>query len=174
MDNHMLYIIPESITGSQNNCTIETQVETVQLKWDDITTMLCSSKTYKLEFDAQVPAPPHRRVQNIFAPSPVTVLFYVNNLSVHLDPCVHLRKIKKVTTSVQHPCQYHVEEHLGCWSPEKMDGEPRERKQVEKEFSHRQSIFQAIQQNSGCRSCPNLTCISLRHRNQPNRLAKRA
>lgn len=47
MGNHMLSIIPESVPGSQNNCTIETpQAETVQLKWDGITIMYSIPQSY--------------------------------------------------------------------------------------------------------------------------------
>lgn len=82
MGSHMLCIIPESIPGSQNNCTIETpQVETVQLKWDAITTTYSTPQSHAdcglMHFAASPSAYLQRKVQNLFAVSPTTVLVHV-------------------------------------------------------------------------------------------------
>lgn len=150
MGNRWLCILPESIPGSQNNCTIETpQAETVQLKWDGITTIPQSYADCGLIHFATSPNnSPQKRAKS----------HCLNNLILQLFRFIYSKQsfLALRCTCVRVDAPY---SGSACLLVSE-DREEAKQSQIRpwRVLSQRRSISQAIPQNLYCWISPPLTC----------------
>lgn len=171
MGNCWLCILPESIPGSQNNCTIETpQAETAELKWDGITTTYYIPQSYEdcglMHFATSPNNSPQKRAKSHCLNNLIPQLFWFtySKQSFFALRFTCVLKRERLWKSF-HLCDIGVSTLQ--WSillaglRRQRGSQAKPNKTTKSSFSQKEHLWSSSQapQNLCCRICPPITCV---------------
>lgn len=171
MCNHLLCILPESVPGSQNNCTIETpQAETVQLKWDGITNTYYIPQSYEgcglMHFANKSQQLPTEGAKSHCLNKLIPLFWFIcSKQSFFALGFTCVLKRERLWKSL-HLCGISV--NTLQWSillaglRRQRGSQAKPKKTTKSSFSQKEYLWNSSQapRNPCCRICPPLTCIS--------------